>query len=93
MAATFLGDLGECVTRHVLHTFVRLVHKLKVLVYDSLEELPVRLEEAGVLTDDVHDVRCHDRLVVLAPLHLTQAEQILDDGHEESLLCLLVHRS
>ena len=38
------------------HTFVRLVHELEKFIYYGLQELPVRLEEARVLADDVHDV-------------------------------------
>ena len=71
--------------------FMRLVHELKELVDNRLEKLPVRLEEARVLADNVHNVAGHDSLVVLAPLHLGEAEQVLDDGDEEPLLRLLVH--
>ena len=42
---------------------------------------------------DVHDVRRDHRLVVLAALHLAEAEQVLDHRHEEALLLLLVHRA
>ncbi len=69
------------------------MHELEELVDDRLEELPVRLEEARVLTDDVHDVRCDDRLVVLAALLLAQTQQVLYDNHQKSLLLLLAHRS
>lgn len=48
-------------------------------------------EESGVLANNVHDVAGHDGLVVLAALHLGEAEEILDDSHEEALLRLLVH--
>jgi len=54
------------------------MHELKQLVDDGLEEAPVCTEEPRVLTDDVHDVRRNDRLVVLASFLFTQAEQLLD---------------
>ena len=59
-------------------TFVSLVHKLEELVDNSLEELPVRLEEPRILSDDVHDVTSDDSLVVLSALHLSQAKEILN---------------
>lgn len=68
---------------------MKLVHKLKQLINDSLEELPVRLEETRVLAHDIHDVTSNDSLVILASLHFTQPQQILDDSHQESLLQLL----
>lgn len=37
-------------------TFMRLVHKLKQLVDNGLQELPVCFEESWVLSNDVHDV-------------------------------------
>lgn len=37
-------------------TFVRLVHELEELVDNRLQELPVRLEEARILPNDIHDV-------------------------------------
>ena len=51
----------------------------------------MRLEEAGVLADDIHDVTGDDGLVVLPALLLAQSEQILDDRNEEALLLLLGH--
>ncbi len=69
---------------------MRFMHELEEFIHDSLEEFPVRLEESRVLTDDVHDVRCANRLVILAPFHFGQAQEILDHGHEESLFRLLV---
>ena len=71
-------------------TFVRLVNELEQLVHDRFEELPVCLEESRILADDVHDVGSDDGLVVLATLDLAKAEEILDDGDQETLLSLLV---
>mmetsp|Transcript_29229 Transcript_29229/g.84964 ORF Transcript_29229/g.84964 Transcript_29229/m.84964 type:complete len:271 (+) Transcript_29229:1739-2551(+) len=51
----------------------------------------MRLEETGVLADDIHDVTGNDSLVVLPALLLAQSEQILDDRDEESLLLLFGH--
>lgn len=67
-----------------------LVHELKELVDNGFEELPMRLEESRVLTDNVHDVRSTNSLVVFALLHLGEAQQVFDDRHKESLLCFLV---
>lgn len=50
------------------------MHEFEEFVDDRLEELPMRLEEPGVLTDDVHDVGSADCLVVFASLHLGQAK-------------------
>ena len=55
-------------------TFVGLVHKLEKLINDRLQKLPVRLEEARVLSDDVHDVAGDDGLVILATLHLRETQ-------------------
>lgn len=46
------------------------VHKFKELVHDGFEEFPVRLEEARVLTNDVHNIGRDNGLVILASLHL-----------------------
>ena len=54
------------------------VHELKELVDHRLQELPVGTQEAGVLAHDVHDVGGDDGLVVLPPLLLTQAQQVLE---------------
>jgi hypothetical protein len=66
------------------------VHKFEELVDDRLEELPVGLEKARVLADNVHDVGGDDGLVVLAALHFGQAEELLNDVDEEALLVFLV---
>lgn len=56
-----------------LHSFVCLVHELKQLVDNSLEEPPVGTEEPWVLSNNVHDVGSDDGLVVLALLLLAKA--------------------
>ena len=91
VAPARLGNLDESIAGHVLDTLVRLVHELKQLVDDRLEELPMRLEEAGILADNVHDVGGDDGLVILAALHLSKSKKILDNGNKEPLLRLLVH--
>lgn len=72
-----LRYLEERIARHVLNPRVQLVHELEQFVHHGAKELPVRPEEARVLPDDVHDVGRHHRLVVLAPLHLAQVQQVL----------------
>ena len=67
------------------------MHKLEQLVDDRLEELPVRLEEARVLADHVHDVGGDDGLVVFSLLLFAEAEQVADDRNQEAFLVLFVH--
>jgi len=67
------------------------MHKLKVLVHDSLEEPPMSSKESRILPHDVHDVTGYDGLVVFPSLLLTQTQQVLDDSDQKSLLVLLVH--
>jgi len=69
------------------------MHKFKQFVDNCLEEAPVSPQEARILADHVHDVGGNDCLVVFATLLFTQAQQILDYCHEESLLIVLVHSS
>ncbi len=51
------------------------------------------LEETGVLSDDIHDIRRNDGLVVLAALHLGKAQEFLDESNQESLLSFLVYEN
>lgn len=67
-----------------------LVHELKQLVDDSLQELPMGFEESRILTDNIHNIGSTDSLVVLASLHLSKTKEILDDSHKEALFSLLV---
>lgn len=67
-----------------------LVHELKQLVDDSLQELPMGFEESRILTDNIHNVGSTDSLIVLASLHLSKTKEILDDSHKEALFSLLV---
>ena len=72
-----LRNLEERVARHVLDARVQLVHELEQLVHHRPEELPVGPKESRVLSDDVHDVGGHHRLVVFASLHLAKVQQVL----------------
>ena len=67
------------------------MHELKQLVDHSLEEFPVCSKEAWVLSHHIHDIWGNDCLVVFATLLFTQAKQIFDDSHQESLLIFLMH--
>ena len=69
---------------------MRFVHELEKLIDDSFEELPVCFEEPRILSNDVHDIRCHDRLVVLSALHFNEAQKFFDDSDQESFLLLFV---
>ena len=71
-------------------TLVSLVHELKQLVRHGLQELPMGFEEPWILPDDVHDIGGDDSLVVLSPLHLCQAQEVLDNSDEEPLLDILI---
>mmetsp|Transcript_65135 Transcript_65135/g.114913 ORF Transcript_65135/g.114913 Transcript_65135/m.114913 type:complete len:718 (-) Transcript_65135:1341-3494(-) len=86
-----LADLQKGVTRHVLHSGVVLVHKLEQFVHHSLQKLPVCAQKARILTNNVHDVTGDHCLVVLAPLFLTQSQQVLDHTHQEPLFVQLAH--
>lgn len=46
-----------------------LMHEFEELVDDCLEEFPVCLEEPWVLSNNVHDIRRDDCLVILSALH------------------------
>ena len=67
------------------------MHKLKELIDNGLEELPMRLEKAGILSNNIHDVAGHHSLVVFSSLHLGKTKQIFDNCYQKSLLCLLIH--
>ncbi len=54
-------------------TFMSFVHELKQLVDNSFQEFPMRLQEPWVLADNVHDVGCHNSLVILASLDLAES--------------------
>lgn len=69
------------------------MHEFEEFVDNRLEKLPMRTEEARILTDDVHNIGGNDGLVVLSTLRLTQAEQLLDHNNQETLLVLLMHRT
>ncbi len=74
---TLVGNLDECVASHVLYPFVSLVHKLEELVDNSLQKLPVCLQESWVLADNVHDITGNHSLVVFASLHLSKTKRSL----------------
>ena len=85
------GLLGWFQVKETRRTFVSLVHELEQLVCYGLQELPVGFEEPWVLPDNVHDVGGDDSLIVFAPLHLCQAQEILDDGDKEPFLDVLIY--
>lgn len=91
VALALLRNLDERVTGHVLYTLVGFMHEFKELVDNGLQKLPMGLQEPRILTNRVHDVGCHDSLVIFATLSLTQAKQLLDHRHQETLFSLLIH--
>lgn len=50
----------------------------------------MRLQEARVLPDDVHDVGRDNSLVVLSLLHLCKAQEILNNSDEETFFRFFV---
>ena len=50
------------------------MHELEQFVDHRLEKFPMGAEKTRILTDDVHDVRGDDRLVIFATLLLAQTE-------------------
>jgi hypothetical protein len=64
---TLLSNFDESVAGHVLDTFVGFVHEFKQFVYHRLEELPMSLQEPGVLTNDIHDIGRDHGFVVFSP--------------------------
>lgn len=53
---SLLSNLDEGIARHILNSFVRFVCELKEFVDHSLEKFPMRLEESGILPNNVHDI-------------------------------------
>ena len=49
------SKLNEC-DSHLALTFMCFMHELKQFIDYGLQELPVSLEEAWVLSDNVHDI-------------------------------------
>ena len=90
VSTAFLCDLNESVTGHILHTLMRFVHELEEFVDNSFQELPVRLKESRVLTDDVHNVGGNDSLVILSTFDLTKPQKIFDNRHQETFLGFLI---
>ena len=76
-----------------MQTLVRLMHEFEKFVDNSFEKLPVRLQEAGVLPNNVHDVTSHDSLVILSSNHFRESQQLLYEVDEESFLCLFACKS
>jgi hypothetical protein len=72
---------------------VRFVHELEELVDNRFKELPMRLKESRVLSDNVHNIRSADSLVVLSAFHLSQTEKVLDHRDQETLFGLLIYAS
>lgn len=70
-----------------------LMHELEKLVHHGLQEFPVRFQESGILSDNVHDITGDDGFVVLSTLHFGKTKEIFDDVDQESLLGLFIHGS
>lgn len=49
------------------------------------------LQETRILSDNVHDIRRNDGLVVFPPFDFAEAEKILDDRHQETFLGFLIY--
>ena len=88
-----LGNLQEGFRGHVLNARVLFVHELVQLLDHRLQERPVTHEEVREAADDVHDVRRHQGLVVLALLFLAQVQQFLHHLHDEVVFLFGFHSS
>ena len=51
------------------------------------------LQETRILSDNVHDIRRNDGLVVFATFNFAEAEKILDDRHQETFFGFLIYNS
>ena len=49
-------------------------------------------QEARILSDDVHNVRRNNSLVVFATLNFAESEKIFDDGDQEALFGLFIYK-
>lgn len=47
-------------------------------------------EEPRVLPDNVHDVGCTNRLIVLPSFHFCQTKEVFNDSNQKALFCFLV---
>lgn len=74
VSTAFLSDLNESVTSHILYTLMGFVHELEEFVDNSFQELPMRLKESRILTDDIHNVGGNDSFVILSALDLTKSQ-------------------
>jgi hypothetical protein len=50
------------------------MHEFEEFVNHSLQKLPMGLQEAWKLANNIHDIASHYGFVILAPLHLRQTE-------------------
>jgi hypothetical protein len=50
----------------------------------------VRLQESWVLSNNIHDIRCDNGLVILATLDFAQPKQIFDNGNQKPFFCFLI---
>lgn len=90
MSTAFLCDLNESVTGHILYTLVGLVHEFEEFVDNSFQELPVRLKESRVLTDDIHNIGGDDSFVIFSTFDLTESQEIFDNSYQEAFLSFLI---
>mmetsp|Transcript_37118 Transcript_37118/g.55295 ORF Transcript_37118/g.55295 Transcript_37118/m.55295 type:complete len:202 (+) Transcript_37118:1581-2186(+) len=72
---------------------MRFVHEFKQFVHDRLEKLPMRFQEARVLSHDVHDVGSNDGFVVFPTLRFAQTEQVLNHSDKKSFFVIFRHCS
>lgn len=61
------------------------MHEFEKFVDDSSQEPPVRTKEAGVLTDNIHDVCSNNGFVVLAAAVLTQSQKVANNDNKKPL--------
>lgn len=64
LSFALVANLQESFTSHILHPRMRLMHELKQLIHDCLQELPVVAEESGILA---HHIPAHKHALKSAP--------------------------
>ena len=64
LSFALVANLQESFTSHVLHPRMGLMHELKQLVHNCLQELPVVAQESGILT---HHIPANEHALKSAP--------------------------
>ncbi len=91
--STFVRDLQESITAHLLHPRKGVTHELEQFFRHNFQHLPVQLEEARILAHHIHHIAGHHGLVFLASDGLGQLKQVSQKLDEKFALFGLVQRT